>query len=189
MLYGHIDMISSTGEIKNKIIESDYNNLEIFDFNVILLDHMIGNPAASIIHKSTFEEYGTYDESRKIPEDYELWLRLCLLHNCRLHLVPKTVAKYRIHSSQITISTRKERLKNITQMKNFALEKLNPKDRLLYEKALLRYKKTKPLILRFGFFIRNNIIFNLPIPISNRIMMFVRSLSDGHKKRLGLDFR
>jgi len=187
MLYGNIDVISSTGEIKNKRIEPNYNNLEVFDFNVILLDHMIAGPASSLIHKSTFEEYGVYDGSLKTGEDYELWLRYCLLHGCRLHLVPKTIAKYRSHSAQITITTRKERIKRLDLMRNSVLEKLNPKDRLLYEKALLRHKKTKPFIVKFGFFVRNNIIFNLPVPISNRIMLFIRSHDVRFRKAAGLD--
>jgi len=187
ILYGHLDIINSTGEITNKRIEPNYNNLEIFDFNVILLDHMIGNTDTSLVHRSTFEEYGTHDESLETNEDYELWLRYCLVHNCRLHLVPKTIAKYRIHFSQITITTRKERIKRIQQFKNSTLEKLNPKDRLLYEKSLLRYKKTKPFIVKFGFFVRNNIIFNLPLPISNRIMIFIRSHDSRFRKIAGFD--
>jgi len=187
MLYGHIDIISSTGEIINKKISPNYNNLENFDLNVILLDHMIAGPACSLIHRSTFEEYDMYDESLETGEDYELWLRYCLLHNCRLHLVPKTIAKYRFHSSQITITTKKERIKRVHQIQNSTLEKLNPKDRLLYEKALLRYKKTKSFNLKFAFFVRDNIIFNLPVPISNRIMMFIRSQDVRFRKVVGLD--
>jgi len=115
-----------------------------------------------------------------------LWLRYCLLHGCRLYQIPKTIVKHRIHPTQLTIARKKEGVKNSNQIRNSILEKLNPKDRLLYEKALLRYKKSKPFILKFWFFVRNNIIFNLPLPISMRIMIFVRSLSDGFRKRVGL---
>jgi len=183
-MYGHLDIINSSGKILRKRIELDYNNLEIFDFNVILLYHFMGVPSSSLIHRSTIDEYGMFNESIETSSDYELWLRYCLLHNCRLHLVPKTIGKYRIHSTQITIITRKERLENNNQIRKSTLEKLNPKDRLLYEKALFRYKKTRPFSLKFWFFVRNNIIFHLPLPISIliRIFTFIRSIHDRFKK-------
>jgi len=187
MLYGHFDVISSTGEIRSKKIEPNYNNLEIFDFNVILLDHMLAIHIASLIHRSTFEEYGMYDESIESAEDYELWLRYCLLHRCRLHLVPKPIVKRRIHSAQITIRSPKKLSEITKQIINSTLEKLNPKDRCLYEKSLLRYKKSKPLILKIWLYVKNNIVVYLPSPISIRIMIFVRSNSERFRKVAGLD--
>jgi len=186
MLYGHLDIINSSGKILSKRIEPNYNNLKNFDFNIILLDHMMANPVSKIIHRSTFEEYGMYDESNTCSEDYELWLRYCILHNCRLHLVPKTIAKLRMHSGQLTQISIKNQLIESDQIRNSTLEKLNPKDRLLYEKALLRYKKRKPLILKIWHFSKNNIIVNLPSPILNRIMLYARSLNEGTRKFLGL---
>jgi len=41
MLYGHLDIINSAGKIIRKKIEPNYNNLENFDFNVILLDQYV----------------------------------------------------------------------------------------------------------------------------------------------------
>jgi len=189
VLYGYLDVIDSTSEIINKRIDTNYNNLENFDFNVILLDYNMAKPTSSLIHRSSFEEYGMYDESLETAEDHELWLRYCLLHGCRLHLIPKTIAKYRIHFAQITTTTRKQRVKNDNQIINSTLEKLNPKDRLLYENSLLRYKKSKPLILKFWFFIRNNIIFHLPVPISMRIYTFIRSMNDRYRKFLYKEIR
>jgi len=187
ILYGHFDRINSTGRKITKVTESNYNNLEIFDFNVILLDHFLAWPCTSLIHRSTFEEYGMYDESIEISEDYELWLRYCLLHRCRLHLVPKTIVKYRIHSAQITSISPKKMLEISKQIINSTLEKLNPKDRRLYEKSLLRYKKNRPLMLKLWHFTKNNIILNLPSPISIRIMFFVRSNNERFRKVTGLD--
>jgi len=174
MFYGHFDRINSSGKILRKIIYPNYNNLEIFDFNVILLDHMLANPGTSLIHRSTIDEYGIFNESIKIVEDYELLLRYCLLHNCRLHLVPKTILKLRIHSGQLTHIYTKNIIEVSNQIRNSTLEKLNSKDRLLYEKSLLKYKKNRPFILKIWHFAKNNIILNLPSSISIRIMFFVR---------------
>jgi len=175
MLYGHFDHIDSTSEIIDTKIELNHNHLKIFDFNAILLDHMFGFHGSSLIHRSTLEEYGLFDESIPNTVDYELWLRYCILYNCRLHLVPKTIAKYRIHSTQLTITTRKKKLALDNQIRNSILEKLNSKDRLLYEKLLLKYKKNRPLILRIWYFIRDNIVFKFPSSIVTRIMIFVDS--------------
>jgi len=187
ILYGNLDIINSSGKILSKRIEPNYNNLKIFDFNVILLDHMIASPVSNLIHRSTYEEYGMYNESTTCTEDYELWLRYCLLHGCRLHLIPKTIAKLRMHSGQHTHMAIKVMLKESNQARNSTLAKLNPKDRLLYEKALLRYRKSRPLILKIWHFSKKNIIVNLPSPILNRIMFFARSLNEGTRKFLGLD--
>jgi glycosyltransferase involved in cell wall biosynthesis len=175
MLYGHLDHIDSSSEIIDKKIEPNYNNLKIFDFNAILLDHMIGHHGSSLIHRSTFEEYGLFDESIPNEVDSELWLRYCILHNCRLKLVPKTIVKYRIHSTQLTITTRKKHLALANQIRNSILEKLDSKDQLMYEKLLLKYKKNRPLILRICYFIQDKIVFKFPSPIVTRIKIFVHS--------------
>ena len=72
-----------------------------FEVNVILLDHFIGNGTTSLIHKSLFEKYGYFDDKIGFMEDFELWLRLCLQFNCRIHLVSKILAKYRVHEQQL----------------------------------------------------------------------------------------
>jgi len=186
MLYGHLDVINSSGEILRKIIYPNYNNLKIFDFNVILLDHMMAIPLSNLIHTSTIEEYGMFNESNTCTEDYELWVRYCLLHGCQLHLIPKTIGKYRIHSGQTSHLSRKIMLEETNQIRNSALEKLNPKDRFMYGKALLRYKKSKPLIFKIWRF-ANNIVVNLPSPILNSIKFFFRSMNEETRKFLGLE--
>jgi len=173
MLYGHYDLIDSTSKVTGKKIQPNYNNLEIFDFNVILLHHFIGLPSSSLIHRSTIEEYGLLNESFERGEDYEFWLRNCLLHNCRLRLVPKTIVKYRIHSNQIMVRTVTGHKNTGKQIRESILEKLNSNDRLLYEKSYLKYRKSKPLSLKIWYFILN-IILKLPPSISGRIMIFVR---------------
>jgi len=186
ILYGHYDLINSNGTIISKSLEPNYNDLEIFDFNVILLDHFLAWPCTSLIHRSTIDAYGMYDESTKTEDDYELWLRYCLLHSCRLYLVPKKMVKYRIHSNQVTSRSIKKMEEETHKIIKYTLEKLNPKDRLLYEKLLLRYKKNRPLMRKLWFFIRNNIILILPSPICNRIMLFIRFNKIGIRKVVGL---
>ena len=108
ILYSNYDIIDSDGKILRRVIEPDYNATDSFEFNTILLDHYIGNATTSLIHKSAFERFGMFDESVDFSEDYELWLRFYILHECRLHLVLKILAKYRVHQTQLTSKKRRE---------------------------------------------------------------------------------
>ena len=175
MLYGHFELIDSTSGIIAKKIQPNYNNLKILDFNVILLDHFLAWHGSSLIHRSTFEEYGLFDESIPNEVDYELWLRFCILHNCRLQLVPKTIAKFRIHSAQLTITTRKKKLELENQIRNSVLEKLNSNDRFLYEQLLSKYKKSIPLIWKVLLFLQENIVFKFPSSLATKMMILYYS--------------
>jgi len=168
ILYSYYDLIDSEGKIIDHAIEPNYNDLASFDFNVILLDHHVGNGTTSLIHKSTIDDYGMYKE--KIDtEDYELWLRYCILHNSNLRLVPKILAKYRIHKGQLT----KERLKKIKvrdTLRESILNKLNVKERIKYENALKQYKKNKSLTEKGKYFVRYNLFKVLPTSVSNCLL-------------------
>ncbi|KFM14536.1 glycoprotein 3-alpha-L-fucosyltransferase [Marine Group I thaumarchaeote SCGC RSA3] len=168
--YGNYDIINSESKIVKQFIEPNYNGLEIFEINSILLDHFVGNGTTSLIHKSAFDKYGMFDEDIGFAEDYELWLRLCVLHNFRLHLVPKILAKYRIHEKQLTKVKLGKSLENSRKIRNMILEKLNPEDRNQYEIALEKIKKNKPLKVRLRRSIRDTMIKKLPKSISDKVL-------------------
>jgi len=161
ILYSNYDYIDSEGNDIDRVIEPNYNKLDPFDFNVILLDHYIGYGSTSLIHKSTIADYGMFDET-VIFEDYELWLRYCLLHNCRLRLVQKTLAKRRIHQGQITKVRTKVSLEQQDKIKKSVLDKLNPVDCTKYEIALRQYKKSKPITEKCKYFVRYKLFSLLP---------------------------
>jgi len=168
ILYANFDYINSEGKIIQHAIESNYNKLNFFDANVILLDHHIGNEDTVLIHNSTFKEYGMYNETDF--EDYELRLRFCILHNCRLHLLSKTVAKYRLHPVQTTKIKIQNSLKKTSQTRESILEKLEPQERKKYQIALKKYKKNKPLTEKWKYFVRYNIFPILPESLSKKIV-------------------
>ncbi len=101
ILYGDYDFIDGQGNLIDEHKAPNYNHLTSFDCNVRLLDHHFGLSSTSLIHSSTLKKYGMFNEKINF-EDYELWLRYCILHNCRIQLVPKKIAKYRIHQGNIT---------------------------------------------------------------------------------------
>ena len=141
ILFSNWDIIDSKGKFLRKVIEPNYNKLSDFDLNVVLLDKYIGNGTTSLIHKSVLDEYGTFDGNPKFVEDYELLLRYSLLHNVRLHFVPKSLAKYRIHENQETHKRGKKLKKQSDNAREYVLKQLEPDLRIKYETALIEYQK------------------------------------------------
>jgi len=153
--------IDSKGEIIDEVIEPNDNEVDPFDFNVILLDHNFYSSSSSLIHKSTIAKYGMFDETVGF-EDYELWLRYCILCNCRLHLVQKTLLKRRIHQGQITKARMRVSLEQQDKIRKSVLDKLNPADCTKYEIALRQYKKSKPITEKCKYFVRYKLFRLLP---------------------------
>lgn len=170
ILYSNYDKIDSQGNIIEPFIEPNYNNLEGFDMNVILLDHFIGNGTTSLIHKSAFDKFGLFDERVGLAQDYELWLRLCILHNFRLHLVPKILAKYRVHQTQLTKKKVGALIKSSNKAKKFVLSKLEPPERKKYEEALKRDNRKRPLLIRSHQVVMDLMLRFLPESTSNKIL-------------------
>jgi len=148
ILYSNYHIINSDSIVTREHLEQNINNLNSFDHGIILLDFHIGNGTASLIHKSAFDKYGMFDESLDYNEDYELWLRLVILHKFRLHLLPKILAKYRVHQTQLTQTIPRKKIEERSDMiRRYVLDKLNSKERQRYEIALSKYKR-RSLIAR-----------------------------------------
>ncbi len=170
ILYSNYDIIDSNSKNIKQFIEPDYNNLSTFDFNVILLDHHIGNGITSLIHKSAFEQYGVFNETIGYAEDYELWLRFCLIHKCRLYLIPKILAKYRVHKTQLTQSKIGESLDKADKIRQMILEKLKPKEQEKYKIALKEIENKNPISVKIRHVIRDGMLKILPKSITNNIL-------------------
>lgn len=104
IFYAKYDFVNEHGKRIGRLrsTEPDNNAKTDFERNAILLHHFYGNGITSMFHKSIFERCGPFDESIGFAEDYEFWLRCCLLHGCRLHLVRENIAWSRVHPSQTT---------------------------------------------------------------------------------------
>ena len=170
IFYSNYDIIDSNGNLVEKFIEPNYNQLESFQQNVILLDHYFGNGTTSLIHRSAIQRYGMFNETIGYKEDYELWLRYCVLHNCRLFLVPKILAKYRIHQKQLTKEKITVSLSQSNKIRKFILDKLTPEERKKYQDAIKKYQKTKPLVSRGRHMLRDMMFKVLPKSVSGTIL-------------------
>ena len=130
-------IIDSEGKIIEEFEQSIPSHKTNFDFNVSLLHHYIGNVNTSLIHKSAFEDFGLFDESKDILPDYELWLRYSLLYNVKIILIPKFLLKYRKHKESFTESTSKKQWNYLNQLvKKYVFDKLDSSNRRKYESAL-----------------------------------------------------
>jgi len=172
ILYSNYDIIDSNSKVTSQFIEPNCNELGSFDFNVILLDHYIGNAVTSLIHKSSLDKYGYFDENIGFQEDYELWLRFCLQHNFRLHLVPKSLIKYRIHEDQLTQKKITVSLENAQKVRNRVLERLESGLHDKYELALQQLKKEKPISVKGRRMARDVMFKMLPKSASEKLLKF-----------------
>ncbi len=59
------------------------------------------SPSAVMIHRSLFEEVGTFDESLPVCEDYDLWLRIAARNRIGLIETPYII-KYGGHADQLS---------------------------------------------------------------------------------------
>ena len=170
ILYSNYDIIDSNGKIVGQRIEPDCNSIDSFEFNTMLLDNYIGNATTSLIHRSAFDRFGMFDESVGFSEDYELWLRFCILHGCRLYLVPKILAKYRVHQTQLTAKKRGESLSNSKKIRDYILNQLDKERQREYDTALKKYQSSKPLAVRTRHGIRDIMFKVLPKTTTDAIL-------------------
>ena len=85
-----------------KSVSVDYNHLSPVRRGGILLNHFYGHGITSMFHRSIFDRCGGFDESIGFNEDYEFWLRCCVVHGCEMYYVDSLVASNRVHAAQLT---------------------------------------------------------------------------------------
>jgi len=164
--YSNFDVMNSEGKIYEERILPDDNKQEIFEQNIRLLDGFYGNPNTSMIHKEAFNKYGLFNEDFEIVGDYEMWLRLCILNDFRLSLVPKKLLKYRKHKNSVSYNDLS--IKQNEKVCKFILNQLDKEKRLEYKIALKKYQNftLETKILRFAY---KSFLQFLPIPLLNNL--------------------
>ena len=170
IFYSNYELIDESSNVVGEFVEQNCNDLESFARNVILLDHYYGNATTSLIHKSIFDRCGLFDEKIGYQEDYEFWLRCCLLHKCKLHLISQTLAKYRIHEQQLTKKKLVDALKHTKLVRSNILEMLQSDQQIKYLEALSWYKKQKPLKVKLRRRIQDIVFHVLPESASSKIL-------------------
>jgi glycosyltransferase involved in cell wall biosynthesis len=59
------------------------------------------SPSSVLIHRSIFKEYGVFDTSLPVCEDYDLWLRICAFEPV-LYISTPQIKKYGGHENQLS---------------------------------------------------------------------------------------
>lgn len=170
IFYSNYNLIDHSSNIVGKFIEPNYNTLSNFERNVILLDNYYGNGTTSLIHKSVFDKFGLFDEYIGFQEDYEFWLRCCMLYGCQMHLVPEILASYRVHEGQLTKKKVAESLTHANLIRNMILDKLSADEKTKYVQAWKKYKKQKPIQVRIRRKIRDAMFQILPKNMSDMVL-------------------
>jgi len=170
IFYTNYDVIDEKGEKKYSFFEPNYNDLDNFEANTLLLDHMSGVPVTRFYHKSIFEKFSFFNENIRLAEDYEFTLRLCLVYGCRLHLIPEITSKYRRHPKQATQIKLKIWQDGINKFRNEILDQLDTDLRNKYLDSLKKFQTSKysttTKLLVLG---RDLILKFLPTSIGNKI--------------------
>ena len=170
IFYSNYDLIDKNGHQIDVFEGPNYNSLEPFERNVILLDHYYGNGTTSIMHKSIFDECGMFDEILEYKDDYEFWLRCCILFDYKLHLIDENLAQYRIHESQLTKTRYGDSLEQINFIRSKIIKQLSPTLQTKYRDALKKYQKQKPLKIKIRRQVRDVIFSILPKNAFNKIL-------------------
>ena len=89
------------------------------------------SPSAIVVHASTFEDIGKFDEALPVCEDYDMWLRMALRYQFG-YLDEKLVVKYGGHSDQLSKAfPAMDQYRIIALKKILEGEQLNRKNRIL----------------------------------------------------------
>jgi len=173
IVYSNWEIIDELGQNLRNFVESDYNKLENFEFNVRLLDDQHINVNTSIVPSSLFERGCLFQNlNDSVVVDYDFFLRAGILFDTSFHLVKKTLLKYRIHTDQLSHKKISKTLKSREYVRKEILSKLGGIEKERYLNALNKYKKTKPLhkkTMEMGLRLAT---ISLPDWVTNRMLIF-----------------
>lgn len=172
ILYSNWELIDENDKKMRDFYETNYNDLDSFEFNVRLLDCQQVNVNTSLIPSSLFKT-GCIPQNLKDTSsvDYDFFLRAGILHGTRFYLVKKSILKYRIHKGQVSHRNIAKTLENLETVRNGILSKLDEPTLTRYRLALARYQRQKPLgqkLMRKGLHLTSI----LPEKISDGMITF-----------------
>jgi len=146
ILYSNWEIIDENNKKLRSFSESNHNALEIFDFNVRLLDGQQINVNTTLIPSSLFAQGCMLEQlSDPVAIDYQFFLKAGIIHNVRFYLIEKPLLQYRIHSKQLSHKNISNTLSFLSEVQNQVLSKVDDSTKEKYLNAIKDYKKEKPL--------------------------------------------
>jgi glycosyltransferase involved in cell wall biosynthesis len=138
ILYTDYDIIDEQSKFIRAFIEPHFTSY--YEFASALWTRFIGNGSSSLIDRSCFEEVGLFDEIVRSAEDYDWWLRACLLHGYRFLHIPRITLKYRTHGKQLTAAVKHNAYTTDEKIRRKVKEQIIAADPEWWE-TLSRYQK------------------------------------------------
>jgi len=173
IVYSNWEIIDHKNNKLRDFLESNYNELGNFEFNVRLLDGQQINVNTTLIPSSLFEKGCLMKEYEDpVVVDYDFFLRAGILFNTKFHLISKSLLKYRIHSDQLSHKGISNTLSFLKTVKNNVLSDLVDTKKEEYLTALQEYQKNKSISKRtmeFGLKLAGK---TLPNQINDRLLLF-----------------
>jgi glycosyltransferase involved in cell wall biosynthesis len=173
IVYSNWELIDNKGKKIRDFSESNYNELNKFEYNVRLLDGQQINVNTTLIPSSLFKK-GCLIQNLDDPIaiDYDFFLRAGILYDTKFYLISKILVQYRIHSLQESHKNIVKTLSYLSTVRNNILFNLADDDRERYLQHLSTYKKNKPFskkTLEFGLKLTKNL---LPDEITDKLLVF-----------------
>ena len=169
IVYGGLDVIDGSGRKIGEGYRGGTGRLTDFERNVRLLDAFYGSAVAAMIPAEVFAAAGMFDERIGFDEDYEFWLRCCLLHGATLRGIDDTVAAWRKHDEQITARRRAELGAKDEEIRRMVLGRLPGGERARYMRALRMYRARSRASLILRRAVRQTVWPILPSAVRGRI--------------------
>jgi len=173
IVYSNWELIDENNKRLRNFSEQNYNELEVFDFNVRLLDGQQINVNTALIPSFLFEQ-GCLIQNLKDPVaiDYDFFLQAGLLYNTKFHLVSKLLLKYRVHPDQLSHKSITKSLSYLSEVRNQILSQLDNSKKEQYLTALKKFQKEKHITkktMELGLKIATS---TLPESVTDRLLLF-----------------
>jgi glycosyltransferase involved in cell wall biosynthesis len=172
IVYSNWDIIDDNNRKLRTFSESNYNDLENFDFNVRLLDGQQININTTLMPSSLFTS-GCLIEKLDDPVaiDYDFFLRAGILFDVKFHLIPKSLIQYRVHGSQLSHKKILKTLSYLSVIRDLTLSKLDKSQREEYLAELRIYNEKKSVTQKTKE-IGLKIMGIMPEGVSDKILVF-----------------
>ena len=173
IIYSNWDIIDESDKKLRSFSETNFNDLNVEDFNVRLLDGQLINVNTSLIPISLFQKGIKIQELvDPVLIDYDLFLQAGILFQTKYYLINEPLIAYRVHSDQLSHQNIVENLENLSEIRQNVLSKLDENKKLFYIKKLELYKKTKPWSKKTMSFGLEVIKKTLPNRITNKLLIY-----------------
>ena len=173
IIYSNWELIDEKGNKLRDFSESNFNDLNCFDFNVRLLDGQLINVNTALVRYSLIKNGCTIrNASDPVVIDYDFFLRAGILFNTKFHLISKSLIKYRIHSEQHSHKNIVKSLSSLPKVKENILSELDESKKNEYLNAIAEYQQKKPISIKTMEAGLNFAKKALPEWIADRIILF-----------------